>query len=150
MRSFSFTIRGNQKDDTGNPIPYKRTLGGVYSKTSKDYFEWKDYVRSEFDRDCKSQYTVESMPYPVLAFPGESVSMIIHIHWKNNKNADGDNIFKGIADALFQNDKCIFAGSFFSALSPEKKGRVDVKIILYTTDDLKVHNPLPDQIENSI
>ncbi len=53
------------------------------------------------------------------------------IHWHNDAHADGDNIFKGIADALFVNDKNVVVGKFASFTSKDKKGRVDVGIEIY-------------------
>lgn len=54
--------------------------------------------------------------------------MDIKIEWANGAHADGDNIFKGIADALFVNDKQVSAGSFESKMSEDKVGKVFVKI----------------------
>lgn len=138
MTKIQFEIRGNQNDQKGNPISYKRTLSGKFRKDSVDYMEWKEYARSEFDRNSNSCgvayvpfYTASSMPYP--HFEGlVSAEMHIEIFWANGAHGDGDNIFKGIADALFKNDKLITAGSFKSMLSPYKEGKVVVTLELST------------------
>jgi Holliday junction resolvase RusA-like endonuclease len=55
--------------------------------------------------------------------------MDIKIFWMNGIHGDPDNIFKGIADALFKNDKFL-DGSFESHYSQDGKGRVEISITL--------------------
>ena len=55
--------------------------------------------------------------------------MSITIFWVNGVHADPDNVFKGLADALFLNDKFL-DGAFESHYSPDGKGRVEVEITL--------------------
>lgn len=124
-----FTINGNQNDPSGNPIPYKRTLAKVYSKVSKDYHQWLEYIRAEFDRASLAVHaTRESYPYPDFTNLPPDVSFSCRIHWKDNKHGDVDNVLKGILDALFKNDKCVFAIQAIGTMSASKQGRVDVKI----------------------
>jgi hypothetical protein len=133
MKKIRFIIHGNQKSPTGNPIPYKRTLAGKFRKDSIDYMNWKEYVRSELDRS--EQYvptSTSSFPYHEICSSEEVAVMSIWIAWRDHKGGDGDNIFKGIADALFENDKCIVEGHFYSGMDPEKKGNVLVEICVYT------------------
>jgi Holliday junction resolvase RusA-like endonuclease len=47
----------------------------------------------------------------------------------NGLHADPDNVFKGIADALFKNDKFL-DGSFVSDYAPDSKGRVEISITI--------------------
>lgn len=55
--------------------------------------------------------------------------MDIRIYWMNGIHGDPDNIFKGIADALFKNDKFL-DGSFETYMSEDGKGRVEVDIAI--------------------
>lgn len=128
MSTLTFIIRGNQNDSTGNPIPYKRTLRGVYSKVSKDYHEWQEYVRSEFDICATPWTTVESFPFPDFSSLPPDVSISCRIWWKDKKHGDVDNVLKGILDALFKNDKCVFGISAIATVSPEKIGKVEVRL----------------------
>lgn len=132
----TFYIHGNQKDPTGNAIPYKRVLTGKFRKDSIDYMEWKEYVRSELDKSAlvdgwpvNIKYTGESMPYPFFEALVKA-QMHIKIYWKDKKHGDCDNVFKGIADAIFKDDKMLHAGSFTSEMSATKNGVVEVKLVL--------------------
>lgn len=58
-----------------------------------------------------------------------SASMKIKIHWGKKVHGDPDNIWKGIADALFQNDREV-EGCFSYETAPDKNGKVDVEIKL--------------------
>lgn len=53
--------------------------------------------------------------------------MDIMIHWAGGVHGDPDNVWKGIADALFQNDKNV-AGSFDFKNAEDFKGKVEVTI----------------------
>lgn len=136
--TLTFTIEGNQNDPTGNPIPYKRVLSGKFRKDSIDYMAWKEYVRSCLDRTAhldglshKVLYVPATYPYPhILAQGVIRAAVHIKIYWKNHSHGDCDNVFKGILDALFENDKLVHAGSFESFYSPEKKGKVDISLVL--------------------
>jgi hypothetical protein len=55
--------------------------------------------------------------------------MAIKISWVNGVHADPDNVFKGLADTLFKNDKFL-DGSFESRYAADGKGMVDVEITL--------------------
>ncbi len=66
---------------------------------------------------------------PLSTKASEKARMDIKIFWKNGAHADPDNVFKGIADALFKNDKFL-DGSFESYYSPEEIGKVEVTITL--------------------
>lgn len=117
----------------GHPVPYLRMTQGQVklcripdwklspSQLKKKgqlirYFEWKEYVdlcaikaKVEFDRA-----------------PKEKKFMDLVIFFKNKVHGDPDNIFKGIADALFSDDKYI-AGSFDFFYDKENP-RVEIKI----------------------
>jgi hypothetical protein len=142
MKYYTFTIEGNQKDPQGNPIPYKRTLAGKFRKDSIDYMEWKEFVRSEFDRKGvpRPVSSTKSFPYPELCDQHEVAVLTLNIGWRDRKGGDCDNIFKGIADALFENDKCIVEGHFYSRYTEEKAGNVVVGIEIYTAEEYKKKN----------
>ena len=55
--------------------------------------------------------------------------MSIKIHWVNGVHADPDNVFKGLADALFKNDKFL-DGAFESQYASDGRGKVEVEITL--------------------
>jgi hypothetical protein len=55
--------------------------------------------------------------------------MDIKIFWSSDHHGDPDNIFKGIADALFTDDKYL-SGSFNFCDAKDKIGGVDVCITL--------------------
>lgn len=120
VMTIRFSIKGNQEDKLGNPIPYHRTTQGSYwNDASRRYKAWKDYVVKASG--------IKSLGKPIEIPKGTKAYMHLKIYFANNKHSDSDNIFKGIADALFVNDKKL-AGSF--DFDTAKEGRVDVEIIL--------------------
>lgn len=138
MKTYTFTIYGNQENRIGNPIPYHRTTqGSFWNKGSKRYLAWKEYVQATFMEAMKSQITsqehnlLERMIFrhgKPIALDNEEAEMMVDIYWKNEAHADGDNIFKGIADALYVNDKNVWRGAFKGILAGDKKGRVEVAV----------------------
>ena len=131
-------IHGNQEDPTGNPVPYFRTTQrGQFNKGAKRYHAWKDFVRAHYldktmpTRIKREDYgdfhdILQKKPIPASK---EKQRMTLHIVFANKAHADCDNIFKGIADALFENDKYL-VGSFDFEYSPHKKGRVEITLEL--------------------
>jgi len=129
-KTIQFTIKGNPDDLEGNPVPYIRVVGrALWLPNAKRYHAWKTYVRSVFFRlyPEHSNRSVELQPFTTKA--SDKGRMDIKIFWANGMHADPDNVFKGIADALFKNDKFL-DGSFESCYAPDCKGRVDVTISL--------------------
>ena len=59
---------------------------------------------------------------------GKKVYMSLKITWADKTHADCDNIFKGIADALFQNDKYLASKGFDYKYAKDKCGKVEVEI----------------------
>lgn len=138
MREFIFTITGNQDYPEGNPIGYHRTTQKAkWNEASQRYEAWKDFVRGEFEKAThyrrEREKTLAGMTdiHPLTTSKESHAKMEIEIYFTNDVRADCDNIFKGIADALFENDKYILWGSFIGKISPDKVGRVVVKIYLY-------------------
>lgn len=156
-----FTIHGNQKNVIGNPVPYKRLIRGSFRRGDSDYQEWQEYVRACFYRTAQLILSEEEKDTPepeVLIEYDDATSRIVGIRepggntdekpidvkshlmqldltiaFKNAAHGDPDNIFKGIADALFVQDKNLY-GTFpipiESARGPTKKGRVDAVLII--------------------
>lgn len=115
MKKICFLIKGNQEKKEGNPIPYFRvTSESRFSKGTKRYHSWCDYVRAHYldalgevkkiDRaDFREMHDL--LQRKPIADTGRKVYMSLQITWANKTHADCDNVFKGIADALFMNDK---------------------------------------------
>ncbi len=138
-----FTIYGNQEDSTGNPVPYTRVVGrALWVPGALKYAAWKDYVRKCYFEE----YQLYGMPVLIddkidlknMALAGkykpqpirltrQKARMDLKIYFKNGHHADPDNIFKGIADALFRDDKDL-DGSFCSEISASGEGRVEISI----------------------
>lgn len=122
-----FVIYGNQEDPQGNPIGYHRTTQGSYwNAGSKRYKAWKDYVAACYERSMPSQRrsTASINQKPIAS--KEKHYLRTMIYFANNARPDPDNVQKGIADALFQNDKNV-AGSYDFAFDKERP-RVEVQI----------------------
>lgn len=126
---YIFTVSGNQENALANPIPYFRTTqGSTWSKGAVRYSEWKQYVQKCFETQNNLKAKVGK---PIELSKKRTATMDIAIEWSNDAHADCDNIYKGIADALFTNDKFITAGSFKSCKSKNKHGKVFVQINIY-------------------
>lgn len=132
MPEIKFTILGNQENPKGNPIPYTRmTQGTKWTKRSKRYFDWKDYVKAQYidavrnRPDMSNSNLLYEKPIPATK---EKISMSLKIYFKNDLHADCDNIFKGIADALFMNDKYLVTNGFDFEYAKEGKVEVTIKI----------------------
>ena len=128
-----FTIFGNQEHADGNPIPYERsTQNGQWKPKVKRYNAWKDFVRwalidaapDGYARELKLRTLRGEKP---IDLGGRMAIMNIKIFWKNGVHGDCDNIWKGISDAIFQNDKHV-GGSFSYEYSTDKKGKVEITI----------------------
>lgn len=143
IQHYTFTIHGNQEKKEGNPIPCIRTnKKSQWTEKAQRYNAWKDYVRKAFFEMAKNvkpsrEYNLlEMRAYknkgrPLIIEKGENCEVVTMIYFANDRGGDGDNIFKGIADALFVNDKRVNDGHFKWKLSGDKKGRVDVTIIIF-------------------
>lgn len=136
--SIKFTICGNQENQEGNPVPYVRsTRGALWRKDGKRYAEWKNYVVRNYldylhrhaNRKANNIANMAILHHnkPIIIFNNQKSRMDIKIFWKNNAHGDGDNVWKGIADALFVSDKNI-DGSFESGRALDGKGKVEVII----------------------
>lgn len=131
--TITFTIQGNQENPIGNPLGYHRTTQrGKYGKANVRYYKWLMHVRSAFIK-ANAQKGNEMIPLSKKDKPIESGSSKVYLHTKiyfhNNSRSDPDNVQKGIADALFVNDKNV-AGSYDFELAEDKAGKVLVTIII--------------------
>jgi hypothetical protein len=137
MKKITFTIKGNQEDPEGNPIPYTRVVhNALWLPGAKRYKAWKDHVRKEFFKNNADFVRYDERDRlvcdePLTTKPSERARMEVRIFWMNGVHGDPDNIFKGIADALFKSDKFL-DGSFESCHARDGKGKVDVRITMYT------------------
>lgn len=131
-----FTIYGNQDNPKGNPVPYTRVVGrALWVRGAKRYAEWKAYVQSCFftavDQETRKLLKAGNRQIrygkPIELPAHTDARMDLKIFWANGSHGDPDNVFKGIADALFVNDKNL-DGSFESIRAPDAKGRVEVEI----------------------
>ncbi len=133
-----FTICGNHEDPIGNPIPYVRsTRAALWRSDGKRYAAWKGYVQKNLILSNLEDDAIIRIRNNMLRFGkpldiGKTKARIdIKIFWKNGSHGDPDNIFKGIADALFLNDRNL-DGSFESSIAEDGKPKVEVII---TWDD---------------
>ena len=135
QKIISFRIDGNQEDPEGNPIPYVRVVSGaLWLPKAKRYAAWKEYVRNVLYKHYPAlapdpSELLAGEAWPLTTKPSISARMDIKIAWMNGIHGDPDNIFKGIADALFQNDKFL-DGSFESFLAEDGRGKVDIEIVI--------------------
>jgi len=135
MREIKFTIKGNQDDPLGNPYPYARILKGSKKPAAVKYRAWGVYVRTQYHKKHKEDITLQKLSWaemsrekPLTSSKECPAKMDIEIFFANDARGDCDNIYKGIADALFHNDKYIMEGSFKGIVSPDKVGLVNVRI----------------------
>ena len=80
-------------------------------------------------KDCKLRMAAGKLRKPIDLSKAYKVRMDILIYFKDDVRADADNVFKGIADALFDNDKYV-VGSFDYKTPEDGKGRVEVLLTI--------------------
>lgn len=138
MKTITFTIHGNQENRDGNPIPYFRTTqAGKWGKGAVRYREWKSYVVASYLDAMEAIPKIERADYgdmhdllerkPIKASEKKQW-MTLKIVFADKSHADCDNIFKGIADALFMNDKYLASRGFDYEYGDA--GRVEVTVEL--------------------
>jgi len=133
MKKIQFTIKGNPEDIYGNPVSYVRVVGrALWLPGAKRYHAWKSYVRRCFYKGYPEFVMCDGKKIllddqPLTTAVSSRARMDIKIFWMNGQHADPDNIFKGVADALFKNDKFL-DGGFESRNSMDGKGKVEVTI----------------------
>lgn len=132
-----FTISGNHEDPIGNPVPYVRsTRNALWREEGRRYAAWKEYVRGIYLAAAASKGILAPKEVvnlnvtgekPIKLERGQRARMDLTIYWKNGAHGDPDNIWKGIADALFKNDRNV-DGSFESFTKTGGQGTVHVKL----------------------
>lgn len=127
-----FTIYGNQEKRNGNPIGYHRTTqGSFWNAGSRRYKAWKDYVVASYDRAFNTA-TLSGKPIKTT----EKMYLHTRIFFASGVRSDPDNIQKGIADALFENDKNL-AGSYdFDFDKDNPRVEVEISIVPYHSTKL--------------
>jgi len=122
----------------GHPIPYLRMTrgelraikyagkGATKYHVIKRYLEWKDYVLLTFT-SCCHQNGIQLLDMKQKSY------MEIRIWFENKRHGDPDNIWKGIADAIYDNDKFV-EGKFIFEYDKDNP-RVEVFIYGKTMDD---------------
>jgi len=120
-----FTIYGNQEDIKGNPLGYHRTTQGSYwNPSSRRYYAWKQHVIDAYCEATGVQCLEGEKP---IISSKNKIYLNTMTYFANDSRSDPDNVQKGVADALFKNDKYV-AGSYDFAFDKENP-RVEVEII---------------------
>ncbi len=135
MKEIKLTITGNQENKKGNPIPYYRvTSQSKFSDGTKRYHAWKGYVVATLidwldalPKEKRAEYKelIDFTDKKPIKATADKIHMRLCITWADKKHGDCDNVFKGIADALFMNDKYV-SGAFDYHYGDQAK--VDVTI----------------------
>ena len=148
--TLKFLIEGNPDNPEGNPIPYTRMLAQSWRPDSGRYVNWMHYVRKAFYKSNRIFDTemaiddsyvqnpeasraikpISSLDIKPLNLKTTTAKVSMQIYWASGGHGDSDNVFKGIIDGIFENDKCVNAGFFESRMAEDKKGRVEVEIEL--------------------
>ena len=136
MRAIRFAINGTNEDPNGNPIPYTRTTQGTqWTPKAQRYQQWKGRVVASYLDALELMPKIERADFgeahdllqrkPIKAAKHKQ-RMEIMCYYKDEKHPDTDNVFKGIADALFMNDKHVVG-----SMDYEHAGRGYVEVTLY-------------------
>lgn len=147
MKYLKFEIVGNQLEKDGNPISYKRTVKGMWREADTTYHEWMDYVRRQFRRQIMDKELEErivqawkagkEVEHPIILEKDEICTMYFEIYYKDKKHGDPDNLFKGVADALFLNDKNVYPIiPPHAAMYTGKQGKIIVSIEIVKLSEL--------------
>ena len=148
-----FLIEGTPFDPKGNPIPYTRVTQRTANARNPRwvrYAKWQGWVQSAFlkqnpDNTGLGHYSLMAFRHgrPVLLSEDLTARVDIKIQWKDKKGmrADGDNVLKGILDALIVNDKFVSKASFDTAVSADGKGMVEIEIEFFMFG-----NPIADNM----
>lgn len=118
---YSFVVLGNPGNEFGNPQPYfRQTQNSKWSPEAKRYHDWQMHVaqsfviQAELDDKTRREVAISMVQNlrPLNIPDGHTAELNVDIWVVDEKHADADNIFKGILDSLFVNDKKVVAGSF--------------------------------------
>lgn len=133
----TFTIRGDGRASSGNPLPKAKLTGGQqWTDRAQKYVAFKSHVVA-----CLLDATRNTPPYPMIVrnigllgkpFTTKTyglIEMSIAIRFVEGQHGDPENVFGAIADALFKQDKFL-DGRFTARPSTNGCGEVDVAITL--------------------
>jgi hypothetical protein len=113
---FQLSVYGNMEDPKGNPIPYfRQTQGTKFSKGAKRYHAWQQHLIDQFcaqnrghqllcDGKRLKPFTTEKESHGIL---------IVKSYFGKLNHGDSENIRKGVADALYIQDKWLFGCDLF-------------------------------------
>ncbi|MGX7894421.1 RusA family crossover junction endodeoxyribonuclease [Tsuneonella sp. HG222] len=119
-----FTVYGNHLDPKGNPIGYYRTTQGAKWKPEAiRYNLWKSHVVAAY---IDAGGTVNATGYKPLKTGKEKWLLTTMSYFANDVRPDPDNVQKGVADAIFVNDKYVI-GTYDFAFDHECP-RVEIEI----------------------
>lgn len=112
---FRYTVEA--KDKVGNkinPIPYQRaTQNTTWKKSYQRYMDWKTLLQATFIMNFEGIQKIMKLgvkhPIPYKE-PWYSFCMI---YFKDRTHGDPDNVWKGVNDALFVNDKFVMGGTLY-------------------------------------
>lgn len=119
---YELEIIGNQEDPkNGNPIPYERMTqrGKWKNRRAQRYLAWKKYVQ-----ECWLEKYGRFLKYD----GSESIRLDVTCLFRGENHGDPDNIYKGIADALFANDKHVFGRINFAHCTDRPGVRIEIVI----------------------
>jgi len=128
-----FTVLGNQEKPKGNPIPYfRQTQKSAYKNPgARRYHLWCDYVRASFLDQCPGMALENGSIKPLTTDSDFPMALLyVMIFYKDKNHGDPDNIYKGIADALFDNDKYL-NGQFWLY---EDRYQPRIEVILFNVE----------------
>ena len=138
-KQIKFTIHWNQEKKDGNPIPYTRTTqGSQWTPKAQRYHQWKTRVVAAYLDALQIIPKIERADFgeahdllqkKPIRKADHKQKMEIMCYYSDETHPDTDNVFKGIADALFMNDKHVI-GSFDYTHEKGGQGRVEVTLYL--------------------
>jgi hypothetical protein len=144
MIKIKFTIPGNQEDYEGNPTPFTRAIKGHWNAAATRYMDWQAYVRIQFIR-AQGEQNLPDLRFPTKSKGrptnkpirlGEKKAFVqTVVSWADDQHGDGDNVHKGILDALFEDDKNVEVGFYTSKVSKDGKGKVEVTVLIMDEDE---------------
>lgn len=138
---YTFEVIGNQEDPKGNPLGYFRmTQGTKWSTAAQKYLKWKSHVVKAFNKAGYQHHNPLNFA-PVSLQKNEAARVDISIVFANERRADCDNVYKGVLDALFENDKQVMAGSFYAVVD-SSGGKISIEINIFTTFPQKKTKPV--------
>jgi hypothetical protein len=83
----------------GNAVPYKRMTQAEARMRNKPgvlrYLKWQAMIAES------------ALPHKFDRAPKEKVYLYVHAYFRDGRHGDPDNVFKGIADSIYGQDKYV-------------------------------------------